>query len=72
MAEAELVRLLYVATTRARDHLVLSLFRGPNAISSPAARIEACLDGTNGLCHPLVVGDTGAVEDGDNATQDGE
>ena len=28
MADAEAVRLLYVATTRARDHLVLSLFRG--------------------------------------------
>ena len=72
MAEAELVRLLYVATTRASDHLVLSLFRGPNAISSPAARIEACLEGTNGLCHPLVVGDTRVVEDGENSPQDGE
>jgi ATP-dependent exoDNAse (exonuclease V) beta subunit len=72
MAEAELVRLLYVATTRARDHLVLSLYRGPNAIGSPAALIEGRLDGTNGLCYPLAVGETGAGQSGDGPPQDGD
>jgi ATP-dependent helicase/nuclease subunit A len=72
MAEAELVRLLYVATTRARDHLVLSLYRGPNTISSPAALIEDRLEGTGGLCHPLVVGGTGALENAESWLQDGD
>jgi ATP-dependent exoDNAse (exonuclease V) beta subunit len=40
MANAESVRLLYVATTRAKDHLVLSLYRGTRAEDSPAAVIE--------------------------------
>ncbi|HET6315220.1 MAG TPA: 3'-5' exonuclease, partial [Chloroflexota bacterium] len=40
MADAEAIRLLYVAATRARDHLVLSLFRGAGAESSAAAAIE--------------------------------
>jgi ATP-dependent helicase/nuclease subunit A len=40
MAAAEAVRLLYVATTRARDHLVLSLYRGRYSESSAAATIE--------------------------------
>ena len=64
MADAELVRLLYVATTRARDHLVLSLFRRPNATGSPAALIDAGLEGTAGLCSPLMLGETGAVAPG--------
>ena len=61
LADAELARLLYVATTRARDHLVLSLFRTTSAISSPAALIEDRLDGTNGLCHPLSLARDGSV-----------
>ena len=40
MADAEAVRLLYVAATRARDHLVLSLFRGDRSERSAAAVIE--------------------------------
>jgi ATP-dependent helicase/nuclease subunit A len=41
MYTAEKVRLLYVATTRARDHLVLCLYHGKDA--SDAARIAAFL-----------------------------
>ena len=40
MATAERLRLLYVAATRARDHLVMSLFRrgdGPAASTQAAA-----------------------------------
>jgi ATP-dependent helicase/nuclease subunit A len=58
-AEAEAIRLLYVAATRARDHLVLSLYRGARAGTSAAARIETRLEGTDGLCQsiePTVVG----------------
>jgi ATP-dependent exoDNAse (exonuclease V) beta subunit len=40
MEAAEAVRLLYVAGTRARDYLVLSLYRGSRAETSPAALIE--------------------------------
>jgi hypothetical protein len=51
MADAEAVRLLYVAATRARDHLVLSLFRGRRAESSPAASIERRLsDADEAMC----------------------
>ena len=56
MAAAEAVRLLYVATTRARDHLILSLFRGSKADSCPAAIIEQQLEsGDPELCPTLVV-----------------
>ena len=42
---AESVRLAYVACTRARDHLVLSLFRGSRGgANSPAARLEKYCD----------------------------
>ncbi len=39
-AEAESVRLLYVAATRARDHLVVSLFRSAKGNRSSAQRLE--------------------------------
>ena len=39
--DAERYRLLYVATTRARDHLVVSVHRGERATGSLAARLEA-------------------------------
>ncbi len=56
MASAESVRLLYVATTRARDHLVLSLFRGRFSESSAAATIERNLaEAPPDLCPPLDV-----------------
>ena len=47
--EQERVRLLYVACTRARDHLVLSLYRTAKDNASPAARLEAALDGNDDL-----------------------
>ncbi len=58
MAEAESVRLLYVAATRARDHLILSLFRGAFSESSHAAVIERRLrEAAPDLCPPLDVPD---------------
>ena len=60
MSEAEDVRLMYVATTRARDHLVLSLRRPERGGSgSLAGRISAHMDGAAGLWEqidPEVVG----------------
>lgn len=51
---AEQVRKLYVATTRARDHLVLCLCRGKRDYH--AARIAETLDGCDqSLCHSLDV-----------------
>ncbi len=45
MGEHEGIRLLYVALTRARDHLVLSLHHKPsNTVRSHAHRIAAALD----------------------------
>ena len=41
--EAERVRLLYVATTRARDHLVISLHH-KTGTACHAARLDGCLD----------------------------
>src|SRR5262249_39678324 len=56
MAEAESVRLLYVAATRAKDHLVLSLFRGARAEDSRAAIVERRLgDSSPELCPVLTV-----------------
>jgi ATP-dependent helicase/nuclease subunit A len=56
MADAEAVRLLYVATTRARDHLVLSLFRGDKADGCTASIIERHLaDGAPELCGELPI-----------------
>jgi ATP-dependent exoDNAse (exonuclease V) beta subunit len=43
LAEAETLRLWYVAATRAREHLVISLFRNANT-SCPAARIAEILE----------------------------
>nr|MBA2446801.1 UvrD-helicase domain-containing protein [Chloroflexota bacterium] len=50
MEEAESVRLLYVAATRARDHLVISLYRTARATTSAAALITDHLHGAEGLC----------------------
>jgi ATP-dependent helicase/nuclease subunit A len=52
MEAAEAVRLLYVAGTRARDCLVLSLYRGTRAETSPAARIEQGFQTAADLCLP--------------------
>ena len=50
MSAAEEVRLMYVATTRARDHLVLSLRRPERGgANSLAGRISSHMDGNSGL-----------------------
>jgi ATP-dependent helicase/nuclease subunit A len=53
MEEQEHIRLLYVAGTRARDHLVLSLYRGEKSEKSPAALIERRLAELPAGCHDL-------------------
>ncbi len=50
-AEEE-ARLLYVAATRAKDHLVVSMYRTAKANDSLAARISGYLEGTCGLRSP--------------------
>lgn len=47
-AEEE-ARLLYVAATRAKDHLVVSMYRTAKANNSLAAQISSYLEGTCGL-----------------------
>ena len=51
--QAEQLRLLYVATTRARDHLVLSLFHTAREIESSARKILNGLQEVPHLCHAL-------------------
>src|SRR6476469_487994 len=58
MYEAEQKRLLYVAATRARDHLVLSLFCGKE--DCHATRIRQSLAERPDLARELVVDPTGA------------
>ncbi len=57
MAEAEAIRLMYVATTRARDHLVLSLRRTGNAggEKSAAGRIAAIMEDHTSLWQDVVL-----------------
>ena len=58
--EAEGVRLMYVAATRARDHLVLSLFR-PVRGSSDAQTIEGLASKDGSLWHKLEIAETGRL-----------
>ena len=59
MSEAEHIRLMYVATTRARDHLVLSMRRSGNRDgNTTAATISSILQGAPHLCRPLVLDTT--------------
>ena len=53
MDQAERIRLLYVATTRARDHLVLSLFHTAREVESHAGKILNGLRDAPHLCHAL-------------------
>ena len=54
MSDAENVRLMYVATTRARDHLVLSLRRPERGgASSPAGMMSSLLQSGPGLWEPI-------------------
>ena len=46
---AEEARLLYVAATRARDHLVVSMYRPAKADNSLAAQIAGYIEDTHGL-----------------------
>ena len=45
LEDNEFVRLMYVAATRARDHLVVSMFRKAGDKKSAAARISVLIDG---------------------------
>ena len=47
--EEEFVRLMYVAATRARDHLIVSLYRNSRGRNSAAARIEEFMEGADHL-----------------------
>jgi len=49
METAERVRLLYVAMTRARDHLVVGLFRARHGDETDAARLDTLLRGREGV-----------------------
>lgn len=51
--QEEYVRLLYVATTRARDHLVLSMYRTSNDASSAASTIAQYLNEQDHLWESL-------------------
>ena len=51
--EEERVRLMYVAATRARDHLIVSLYRNARGSKSAAARIEAFMQGADHLWQPF-------------------
>lgn len=53
MGENEYVRLLYVAATRARDHLVLSMYRTQKDGVSAAAEIASYLEGADDLWEPV-------------------
>ena len=59
--EEEDVRLMYVAATRARDHLILSLYRNSRGKNSAAAQIEEFMEGAGHLWEPF---DPPALEDG--------
>ena len=52
MRDAEAVRLLYVAATRARDHLVVSMYR-PERRGSPSGTIAELLEGRDDLWRPI-------------------
>ena len=47
--EEERVRLIYVAATRARDHLIVSLYRNKRGSNSAAARIDEYMQGADHL-----------------------
>jgi ATP-dependent exoDNAse (exonuclease V) beta subunit len=47
------VRLMYVAATRARDHLIVSLYRNSRGKNSPAARFEEFMEGADYLWEPF-------------------
>lgn len=52
LEEQEFIRLLYVACTRARDHLVVSMFRTASDKTSAAALIAETMEGNDHLWRP--------------------
>ena len=52
LGDDEQVRLLYVAATRARDHLVISLHRSAKGRKTDADKIAEILDGVDNLWEP--------------------
>ena len=64
LAADEHVRLLYVAATRARDHLVLSMFRGASGkIQTDAGEIAEILEGRDDLWRETPEGEAVAPPD---------
>ena len=51
--EKERVRVMYVAATRARDHLIVSLYRKSGDSKPPAARIAEFMQGADHLWQPF-------------------
>ena len=74
--EEERVRLIYVAATRARDHLVVSLYRNKRGKSSAAARIEEFMQGADHLWQclnpPAVTSSRAPVSAGAEAVSAGD
>jgi ATP-dependent helicase/nuclease subunit A len=58
---AEGVRLMYVAATRARDHLIVSLFHPARAKGSPAAIIGRLASESDGLWHEISIPDKSVI-----------
>jgi len=56
MADAERVRLLYVAATRAEDHLIVSVHHRTRASTSDAARLHAACEAVPGTWQRFGVG----------------
>lgn len=61
--DAENVRLMYVAATRARDHLIVSLFHPEKNSRSPAAIIHSHASNEQDLWHELSLLPTGGISD---------
>ncbi len=71
-SDAEYIRLMYVAATRARDHLVLSLRRrAKGGQKSPAGAISGHLAEAPGLWEPICVDDPVVTPDLQEARDDG-
>ncbi len=69
--EEEKVRVNYVAATRARDHLIVSLYHNKRGRNSAAARIAEFMQGADHLWqpfHPTPLPVPPAPESGDDAT----
>ena len=60
LAEQEFVRLMYVAATRARDHLVVSMFRTESDATSAAALIAGMMEGHEHVWDAAPYGDISA------------